>query len=200
MPDAAPLTHEDCAWLLGLARRTLERLPESGSRAPAESDVAPPPIPEAVRRHSGVFVTLRIGDTLRGCIGYVAALMPLYRAVIENTVHAARSDPRFPPVSREETAEITIEISVMSPPRKVESVEEIEVGLHGLVVSRGTARGLLLPQVATECGWDRETFLSQTCWKAGLPREAWRKGGVAIEVFTAQVFSEREKRPPSAER
>ena len=187
----AELCREDQCRLLGLARRTLERLAPAGAKVPAEEAlIGPSPIPESVSLPRGVFVTLHMKGALRGCIGYVTPVAPLYRAVIENAVNAARRDPRFAPVELDEVRDIDIEISVMTLPGKISSVDEIEVGKHGLIVSKGHSRGLLLPQVATENKWNRDTFLDYTCTKAGLPPSAWREGGVEIEVFSAQVFSE----------
>jgi len=191
MSDLPELSRQDQVWLLQLARRTLENLEPSGSKTPKEKVLTgEEPVPESVRKPRGVFVTLHRGAALRGCIGYVMPTAPLYRAVIENAANAARRDPRFPPVTLDEAPDLHIEISVMTLPRPIQSVEEIEVGRHGLIVTQGAWRGLLLPQVATENGWDRETFLDHTCQKAGLPAKAWRKGKVEIEVFSAQVFSE----------
>ena len=190
MTDSTELGEHDQKWLLGLARRTLENLKETGCEKPPEAEVVTPPIPEAVLAPSGVFVTLHQQKTLRGCIGYVMPVMPLYRAVIENAANAARDDPRFPPVSLEEVPTVWIEISVMSPPRAIHSIEEIQVGRDGLIVGSGFSRGLLLPQVAVEYGWDRQTFLTHTCQKAGLPPDAWREEKTRIEIFSAQVFSE----------
>lgn len=191
MYDLPELNRQDQVWLLQLARRTLENLEPSGSKTPKEKVLTgEEPVPESACKPRGAFVTLHKGAALRGCIGYVMPTAPLYRAVIENAVNAARRDPRFPPVTLDEAPDLRIEISVMTLPRPIQSVEEIEVGRHGLIVTQGAWRGLLLPQVATEYGWDRETFLDHTCQKAGLPAEAWRKGKVEIEVFSAQVFSE----------
>jgi uncharacterized protein len=136
----------------------------------------------------GVFTTLYLGKALRGCVGYPAAVMPLYRAVIETAQAAAFEDPRFCPVEIEEAREIRISISVLSPLTPI-SPEEIEVGRHGLVISAGARRGLLLPQVPVEHGWDRITFLEQTCCKAGLSANAWSLGS-KIEAFTAEVFAD----------
>ncbi|HXG59378.1 MAG TPA: AmmeMemoRadiSam system protein A [Thermoanaerobaculia bacterium] len=144
-----------------------------------------------LRKPAGAFVTLRTRDgDLRGCIGSIYPTAPLYRAVAASAVNAAFRDPRFFPLQREELPHITIEISVMGPLEPVADVGSIEVGRDGLIVSRGRSAGLLLPQVATEHGWDRETFLSQTCVKAGLPPDAWRSPECRIERFTAEVFSE----------
>jgi AmmeMemoRadiSam system protein A len=136
----------------------------------------------------GVFTTLYASHRLRGCVGYPAAILPLYRAVMETARAAAADDPRFPPVRREEAGALKISISVLSLLQPI-SVDEIEIGRHGLVVSAGGERGLLLPQVPVEHGWDRETFLEQTCLKAGLPPHAW-KSGARLEGFTAEVFSD----------
>jgi len=135
-------------------------------------------------------VTIKKGGSLRGCIGYVEAIKPLVVTVSEMAAAAALRDPRFPPVGPDELDQLELEISVMSPIFKVTDTSEIQTGLHGLIVRRGAYQGLLLPQVATEYGWDRETFLSHTCRKAGLPPEAWKMEGTEISAFTAEVFGE----------
>ncbi len=140
----------------------------------------------------GGFVTLKKNGRLRGCIGYIDAVKPLYETIGEMAYSAAFSDYRFEPVSREEVDELSIEISVLSPVRETEDPSEIEVGRHGIIISAVGKRGLLLPQVAVEYGWDRETFLDQTCVKAGLPRGSWKKSGTTIEIFSAEIFSEEE--------
>jgi len=146
---------------------------------------------EVLRRPAGAFVTLNTRDgDLRGCVGSILPVAPLCQAVAESAVNAAFRDPRFRPLGREELAGIHLEISVMGPVEPVASVEDIVVGRDGLIVRRGHHAGLLLPQVATEYGWDRETFLSQTCVKAGLPQDAWRQPGTKIEHFSAEVFGE----------
>ncbi len=154
----------------------------------------PPDLPPALREPRGVFVTLHRRGRLRGCIGYLEAVKPLARAVQEMAVAAAFQDPRFPPVTAAELAELEVEISLLTTMRPVTHVEEIEVGKHGLYLERGAARGLLLPQVATECNWDRTTFLEQTCCKAGLPPNAWKEPGTKISVFSAEILKE----PPAA--
>jgi AmmeMemoRadiSam system protein A len=126
---------------------------------------------------------------LRGCIGYVIALLPLWQTVMECSIAAATQDPRFVPVQVKELQAIDIEISVLSPLEKVADPETIQVGSHGLVISQHGRRGLLLPQVAVEYRMDRERFLQETCRKAGLPADAWKKGA-EIECFTAFVFGE----------
>jgi AmmeMemoRadiSam system protein A len=156
----------------------------------------------------GVFTTLYLpkaqpGDTtsdlhrepnrdlyreLRGCVGYAVPVAPLYRAVAETALAAAFEDSRFLPVTREEALKLEVSLSVLSPLLPIHP-EGVEVGRHGLIVSQGVRRGLLLPQVPLEHGWDRETFLEQTCRKAGLPLDAWRRDAT-IEAFTAEVFSD----------
>ncbi len=136
----------------------------------------------------GAFTTLHLNGKLRGCIGYVVAVNPLYLTVIETAAAAAFEDPRFAPVTEDEEPLLQIEISVLSPLSPI-SPEEIEIGRHGLMISQHGRRGLLLPQVPVEWGWDRERFLAETCRKAGLPPNAW-KSGALIEAFTAEVFGE----------
>ena len=144
----------------------------------------------ALKERCGAFVTLHLHGDLRGCIGYIEAHLPLVETIEDAAVKAAFDDPRFLPLTPNEFKEIQIEISVLSPLQKVTDASEIIVGKHGLVIDAGYTRGLLLPQVATEYGWDRDQFLSQTCRKAGLPADAWRKKGVTIYSFTSEVFSE----------
>jgi AmmeMemoRadiSam system protein A len=145
---------------------------------------------EALNERCGAFVTLHIRGELRGCVGYIEARFPLNRTVREVAEKAAFEDPRFSPLTLDELDLVEIEISVLSPLRKIGDVKDIEVGTHGLVLEAGHARGLLLPQVATEYGWNREQFLSHTARKAGLLPDAWKQKGVAIYTFSSEVFSE----------
>jgi len=146
---------------------------------------------EPLRRPAGAFVSLRtLAGDLRGCIGSIRAMEPLYKAVATSAVSAALRDPRFYPVRAEEMPKLELEISVMGPIEPVRNADEIEVGRNGLIISLGRYAGLLLPQVATEYGWDRQTFLDQTCAKAGLPPGSWRLPDTRIERFAAEVFSE----------
>ena len=145
---------------------------------------------ERLAVQSGAFVTLRIDHELRGCIGYVEANQPLAEVVAETAVKAAFDDPRFPPITLAELDRVVLEISVLSPLRKIDCVEDIEVGTHGILLEAPGRRGLLLPQVAVEYGWDRETFLQSTAKKAGLPPEAVHQPGVSIFVFTAEIVQE----------
>ena len=163
-----------------------------------------PPIPSGLAEPRGVFTTLylqgelggelhreshlELHRQLRGCVGYAMPIAPLYRAVAETARAAAFDDSRFLPVTQEEASQLEVSLSVLS--RLVSILPEaVEVGRHGLLISDGVRRGLLLPQVPVEYGWDRETFLQQTCRKAGLPADAWRKT-VTLEAFTAEVFSD----------
>jgi AmmeMemoRadiSam system protein A len=149
-------------------------------------DTTPPT--EHLAQLRGAFTTLHLRRELRGCVGYVFPLYSLYRTVAETAVAAAFQDVRFPPVTAQEASELKIEISVLSPLRPI-SADQVEVGRHGLVITFGVCRGLLLPQVPSEHGWDRETFLCQTCVKAGLAPDSWQRGA-RIEAFTAEVFEE----------
>jgi AmmeMemoRadiSam system protein A len=136
----------------------------------------------------GAFTTLYCLRKLRGCVGYPTALLPLFRTVIETARAAAFDDPRFIPLTIAEVGDLAVSLSVLSPLKPI-SAEQVEVGRHGLLISDGPRRGLLLPQVPVEHGWDRITFLEQTCRKAGLPLDAWQTGA-AIEAFTAEVFGD----------
>jgi AmmeMemoRadiSam system protein A len=138
----------------------------------------------------GAFVTLHCDGGLRGCIGMITANAPLAVTVSEMAEAAATRDPRFSPVSPEEAELCEIEISVMTPPATITEPETVEPGRHGLIITRAGRRGLLLPQVATEQDWDRETFLRHTCMKAGLPPETWKEPDVTIETFEAEVFGQ----------
>lgn len=183
------LQQDEQADLLKLARRSIE--------ARLENQQAPKLPPEVLEAHPilgeerGAFVTLTIGGQLRGCIGNIRGVAPLDSTIERMAVAAATEDPRFPPVQAAELDRIAIEISVLTPFKRISDPEEIEVGRDGLYIEKGMNRGLLLPQVATEYGWDRYTFLDQTCRKAGLPDGAWREGA-DIYIFSAQIFNEEE--------
>ena len=150
---------------------------------------ASPPCDVPCAEWSGAFVTLQRRGQLRGCIGEINSKESLVKVIARCARAAALEDPRFRPVRPHELAEINIEISVLSPPRE-SKVEEVEPGKHGLIVSRGCRRGVLLPQVAIERGWGAERFLEEACVKAGLGRQAWKASGVVIETFTAEAFGE----------
>jgi len=177
------LTEEQGLYLLGLARQSIRHHLEN----------TPKPLIDAADKvldeKRGVFVTLTLGHKLRGCIGLPLPIKPLAEAVSEMAVAAAAEDPRFEPVGIEELDSICVEVSVLSLPRKVKVPSDVVVGRHGIIISKGFHKGLLLPQVPVEYHWDRETFLSHGCLKAGLDEDEWKRG-VTIEVFTAQVFQE----------
>lgn len=168
--------------LLRIARNTLGTYIARG-RMPGG-----PPSHGNLSAPGSAFVTLRSGGRLRGCIGHTEPHAPLYRIVQECVVAAATGDPRFPRVTAEEVDHLRIEISVLSPLTPARP-EDVVPGVHGLMIRKGEQRGLLLPQVASEQGWDRETFLSQVCVKAGLPANAWKKEA-DLYSFTAEVFGE----------
>ena len=180
------LTADQRRKLLQIARDSITSVLERRDIRFVESDVE-----ESLRRPAGAFVTLSTREGhLRGCIGSIHPVAPLFRAVSQSAMNAAFRDPRFSPVSREEWQHLELEISVMGPIERVLCFDEILVGRDGLIISRGGLAGLLLPQVATEHNWDRETFLSQTCVKAGLSPVAWRTPDTKIERFSAEVFGE----------
>lgn len=145
------------------------------------------PRTDNLRRKCGAFVTLKKHGELRGCIGFIEPVLPLHQAVMQASVYAACKDSRFLPVTRDELEDIDVEISVLTPLKKIRQPNRIMVGKHGLVIAMDGKRGLLLPQVAVEHNWTRETFLEQACLKAGLPKNAWRSGA-DIFVFEAIVF------------
>lgn len=180
------LNREQRQTLLEIARTSIERV-LSGQR-PSIDDGS---IDAALKQPSGAFVTLRTRDgELRGCIGSIRPTAPLFQAVSSSALSAAFRDPRFPPVRADEMSDIVVEISAMGPIEPVASIDDIVVGRDGLIVSDNRTAGLLLPQVATEQGWDRERFLDHTCIKAGLPRGSWRSKDCRIEKFEAEVFGE----------
>jgi uncharacterized protein len=177
------LTPEQKSKLLSVAR---ESLAHAVAGAPAPDLRTDDP---ALLELRGAFVTLKIDGELRGCIGHVIGVTPLIESVAQNARAAALDDPRFPSVRPAELDRISIEVSALTPMREVADASEVEVGRHGLMITKGHRRGLLLPQVATEYGWDREEFLAHTCRKAGLPPAAWRSG-CTLECFEAEVFGE----------
>lgn len=159
----------------------------------ASLGVEQPPSPDAVvasGMKAGAFVTLHLHGVLRGCIGHIEADQEIGAVVARCAVSAARDDPRFPPVSRPELSQLTIEISVLGHFELVRTVDDVCVGTHGLLVESGRRRGLLLPQVATAWGWDAREFVTQVCRKASVPLDAWPGEGVSLYRFTAEVFSE----------
>jgi AmmeMemoRadiSam system protein B/AmmeMemoRadiSam system protein A len=143
---------------------------------------------ERLKELRGAFVTINKKGSLRGCIGHIKGVKPLYKSVEEMAEAAAFQDPRFPPVTKKELKDLEIEISALTPFKQITDVSEIEVGKHGLYIEKGFYSGLLLPQVATEYGWDRDTFLEHTCRKAGLPPDAWKDKETRIYIFSADIF------------
>ncbi|MCU0237407.1 MAG: AmmeMemoRadiSam system protein A [Acidobacteria bacterium] len=181
----ADLTDLDKKALLALARETIR-----GRLAPGRHPA--PAVPGAAcAEKRGVFVTLHRDGELRGCIGYPLPMKPLWEAVPEMALAAAFEDPRFPAVSAGELGAIDIEISVLTVPQKVDGTGDVLVGRDGIIVSKGLQRGLLLPQVPLEQGWDLEQYISYGCRKAGLPADEWMRG-VQIETFQAIVFGEKK--------
>ena len=189
-------------------RRTLLRIAHEAILSVLERRPFPEvlPLPAALLDPRGVFTTLYLrgdqhpdlpgdlGRQLRGCVGYAVPIAPLYRAVAETARAAAFEDSRFLPVTKEEALKLEVSLSVLSRLLPIHP-EAVEVGRHGLVISLGARRGLLLPQVAVEHSWDRETFLEQTSRKAGLPLDAWRKAAT-VEAFTAEVFADADAEVP----
>ncbi len=182
MNPAEMVSEKDQQLLLQLARYAIQTTIQKGRRLPTVESLS-----SLLREKRGTFVTLW-AEELRGCIGFPYPVKPLAEAVQEAAVSAALQDPRFPPVRLEELSHLEIEISVLTVPKALEP-SQIQVGVHGLIVSRGNRSGLLLPQVAMEYQWDAQTFLEQTCVKAGLPPDAWREK-INLYAFEAQVFSE----------
>lgn len=147
---------------------------------------------DSLKQKCGVFVTLTIDGELRGCIGYIIGDKPLYELVYEVAKKSAFEDPRFYPLTEEEVDHIEIEISVLSPPKRINSIDEIKIGEHGLIIQKGPFHGLLLPQVATKYNWTVKEFLEHTCLKAGLSKNEWKDPQTKIEIFSAEIFSENE--------
>jgi AmmeMemoRadiSam system protein A len=177
------LDQEQQKALLHLAREALSTYLKTGDTL--EKEITDP----VLNDRRGVFVSLKAKGELRGCIGYPIPYKSLYKTVIDAAVAAASSDYRFLPLTTEDLPETKIEISVLTLPRPARDISEIKVGIHGIIISKGPNKGLLLPQVPLEWNWDLETYLEHGCQKAGLNKNEWKKD-VKIEIFSAQVFSE----------
>ena len=177
------LTRKEQKDLLKIARDTIVSYVGSAAIPSVES------ASRGLNLECGCFVTIKQHGHLRGCIGNFVSEVPLYRLVQEMAVSAATRDPRFYPMKKQDLDAFVLEISVLSPLELISSVDRIKVGTHGIYLVKNGFRGVLLPQVASEYGWDRETFLKHTCLKAGLPENAWQKD-CEIYIFTAQVFGE----------
>jgi len=172
--------------LLAMARKAIETYVRTGETyvEPREEKI--------LNQRNGCFVTIKQKGKLRGCIGNFQSELPLFKEVVEIAISSATRDPRFYPMKEADLDDFSLEISVLSPLKKIEDLAEIEVGKHGIYLEKGYYRGVLLPQVATEHGWDRDTFLKQTCIKAGLPPEAAEAEDTEIYIFSAQVFGEKQ--------
>lgn len=187
------VTEEEGEIGLKLAREAIKKYLDENIKIKAPENLS-----EAFDEKHGVFVTLNKNEDLRGCIGYPYPILPLKDAIIEAAISASVSDPRFPPVTVNELANINIEVTILTTPQPLkvkqrkEMPKKIEVGRHGLIVKKGLYQGLLLPQVATENNWTAEEFLCQTCWKAGLNADAWLEEDVEVSTFEGQIFKERK--------
>jgi len=176
----SPLTTSERKELLSLAKRTIDSYVRHGA------------VPEYTTRdprllaNGAVFVTINRNHELRGCIGHIQAVMPLYRSVISNAVSASSRDPRFPPMTKDELTNLELEVTVLSPLELLDDVKNIRIGAHGLYISKGMNSGVLLPQVAEEYRWDVPTFLEQVSIKAGLPANAWKDA--QLYTFTADII------------
>lgn len=178
------LTKREQAQLLKIARDTVVEYVTGGNVPAIETASA------GLNLQSGCFVTIKQKGQLRGCIGNFISDQPLYKLVQEMAVSAATRDPRFYPMKSHDLDNFEIDISVLSPLERISSIDQIQVGTHGIYIVKGSYRGVLLPQVATEYGWNRDQFLRHTCIKAGLPEDAW-SGDCDIYIFSAQVFGEK---------
>jgi uncharacterized protein (TIGR00296 family) len=180
-------------FLVKLVRKTIETYIKDGTIIDDPKET-----PKNLKEDIGVFVTLYSRNQLRGCIGYPEPVKPLVQATIDVAIGAATQDPRFPPLNVNELADITVEVSVLTPPKSIEVsksseyLEKVTIGVDGLIVEMGVYRGLLLPQVPLEWGWDVEEFLGNTCMKAGLSLDCWLREGVKIYSFQSQIFEEKK--------
>ncbi len=188
-------TEEEGVFAVKIARKVVEFYLE-------HEDVPYIEFPEKFERKSGVFTTISTYPTheLRGCIGYPEPVLPLKDALIQSALSAAFSDPRFPPLRKSEVEHVVFEVSLLTPPEEIkvqsreELLNEVKIGVHGLIAERGFYRGLLLPQVPVEWHWDVKEFLEQTCWKAGLPRDCWKDERTKFYRFSAEIFEEEKPR------
>lgn len=177
--------HEQQA-LLAIARQAIIQGVQTGQ------EYVEPREEKALNKRNGCFVTIKQNGQLRGCIGNFQSELPLFKEVAQMAQASAAKDPRFYPLKESDLENFNLEISVLSPLQKIESIEEIEVGKHGIYIEKSFYRGVLLPQVAIEHEWDRTTFLKQTCVKAGLPTDAWEAEDAEIYIFSAQIFGEED--------
>lgn len=178
-------TAQEKKELLQLARHTIEDYLSTGKKEVPET-----PNPKFLEKR-GVFVTLHHHGDLRGCIGYPLPVKSLIEAVVDNAVSSATEDPRFQRVSSDELKDIDIEISILTVPQEVTGINDVKVGRDGIIITKGYMRGLLLPQVPVEQGWELEEYISHGCMKAGLPMDEWKRG-IQIETFQGIVFGEND--------
>lgn len=179
------LTNEEKKFLHLTAHESIRRGLEFGSRSAPE---AIPPKNSILWEQFGAFVTLKLDNQLRGCIGNIVGLKPLYQTISDMAFAAAFEDYRFPPLSPQEAKQVTVDISVMSPLSRCPTPEAIEIGRHGLLLRKNGHQGLFLPQVPVEWNWNKETYLNQLCRKAGLPFGAWQDPDAELYWFEAVVF------------
>jgi len=184
--NATVLNIDEKRQLISIAKQSIENAVKGKSMPKFESKFT------NLAEKNGCFVTIKKNGRLRGCIGYIQPIKPLYTAVSEMAVAAALKDPRFPPVREDELSSLEIEITRLSPLKRIKSIDEIKAGRDGLYIVKGFYSGLLLPQVATEEGWDKMTFLEHTCMKAGLPTNAWKEQDTEIYTFTGEIINEKD--------
>jgi AmmeMemoRadiSam system protein A len=177
------LSADQQKFLLDVAHRAIKHYLDTKKSLKVKTDDA------VLLEKRGAFVTLKVDDQLRGCIGYPLPHKSLMETIIDCSVAASTQDFRFSSITAEEISRLNVEISVLTLPRTIEEVSEIIIGDHGIIISKGMAKGLLLPQVPIEWDWDLETYLKHGCLKAGLAEDAWKKGA-KIEIFSAQIFSD----------
>ncbi len=177
---SSPYTDEEKRELIDIAKKAITDYVIN--KRETEIEVKDPKF----KTDGAVFVTIKEHGSLRGCIGHIHAVMPLYQSIIKNAIAACSSDPRFPPMTKEELKDMEVEISILSPFILLKDIKNIQIGKHGLYIIKGMHSGLLLPQVATEFGWNREEFLEQVCLKAGLPKDAWKEA--ELYTFTAEII------------
>ncbi|UCD59185.1 MAG: AmmeMemoRadiSam system protein A [Candidatus Hydrogenedentota bacterium] len=177
------LEEDEQQFVLDIARRTIIEYVTNGTTPEFTTDNP------KLKKKRGAFVTLHEkSGALRGCIGYVEPIKPLVQTIIDMSIACSTRDPRFYPVTPDEFANLDLEISVLSPLEEIRDAGKVQVGEHGLMIKKGYSSGLLLPQVATEFGWDRDQFLEETCRKAGLENNAWKEPDAKLYIFSAQVF------------
>lgn len=179
--SAVEFAEEEREFLLDIAHQSIAAALESRK-------FTPKPLNEHLAERRGAFCTLAVDGRLHGCVGYIFPVTPLFQTVAETARGAAFDDVRFPPITPAENARLKVSLSMLSPLAPIQP-DQVEIGKHGLLISLAGKRGVLLPQVPAEHGWDRTTFLDQTCLKAGLPPGAWQRGAI-VEAFTAEIFGD----------